>query len=154
MPSHTIDLFGHQVQPVDQKRCRDCRVQKPLAQFSKVYSNPKNQKSWYKTRCKLCDAKAGREWYHKNKDGKALTRALKASFGITADEFYRMLNEQGGGCAICGRQKTKRRLAVDHDHATGKIRGVLCHLCNQAIGQFRHDPRLLLKAVEYLQKHA
>jgi hypothetical protein len=53
--------------------------------------------------------------------------------GVTDDEYARMLEAQGGGCAICGARPKTRRLHVDHDHATGKVRGLLCHRCNRAL---------------------
>jgi hypothetical protein len=79
---------------------------------------------------------------------------LRRSFGITVADYNAMLEEQGGGCAICGRQdasQAKRRLHVDHDHATGAIRGLLCHGCNVGLGSFRDDPARLERAAEYLR---
>lgn len=67
-----------------------------------------------------------------------------------------MLQGQGGGCAICGRTRAeegiKKHLAVDHDHETKKVRGILCECCNRALGLFRHDPSLLSQAKAYLEK--
>jgi len=65
---------------------------------------------------------------------KALARknALKRRYGITPEQYDLMLERQGGGCAICGRlPKPGRRLAVDHDHATKRVRGLLCFQCNK-----------------------
>jgi hypothetical protein len=62
-----------------------------------------------------------------------------------------LLLRQGGGCAICGRTPGKISLHVDHDHETGEIRGLLCVGCNNALGQFRDDLRLLVRAGEYVQ---
>ena len=53
--------------------------------------------------------------------------------GVTDDEYARRLVAQGGGCAICGAAPKTRRLHVDHDHATGAVRGLLCHRCNRAL---------------------
>lgn len=53
-------------------------------------------------------------------------------------------------CAICRDTRGQRRLHVDHDHATGEFRGMLCHRCNQGLGQFRDNPALLLEAITYL----
>lgn len=85
---------------------------------------------------------------------------LRASFGITLVDYHRMLDAQGGVCATCGEAERRRRggkltrLAVDHCHSTGAIRGLLCSPCNQAIGLFRDDPDLLRKAAAYLERHA
>jgi hypothetical protein len=72
------------------------------------------------------------------------------------EEFYQLLAKQGGKCAICGcskRTAKDRRLAVDHDHNTGKIRGLLCSKCNTAIGMLRESLALLGAAAVYLAKH-
>lgn len=55
------------------------------------------------------------------------------ALGVTDEEYARMLAAQGGGCAICGAKPKTRRLHVDHDHASGKVRGLLCHRCNRAL---------------------
>jgi recombination endonuclease VII len=59
------------------------------------------------------------------------TRAKQ--LGVSDDEYARLLEAQGGGCAICGAKPKTRRLHVDHDHKTGKVRGLLCHRCNRAL---------------------
>lgn len=77
---------------------------------------------------------------------------LKRRFGITSDEYDSMLESQGGVCAICGEaDPTGRRLAVDHNHETGEVRGLLCIRCNRGIGNFKDSPALLQAAAEYLQ---
>ena len=83
-------------------------------------------------------------------------RHLLDTFGLTPDEYDVMFEKQGGVCAICLEpEKVKRNgkvknLAVDHDHETGAIRGLLCHHCNVGIGHLKDSPVLLLKASEYL----
>jgi len=79
---------------------------------------------------------------------------LRRQFGISADEFELMLARQGGGCAICQGPPLGRwnRFAVDHDHATGVVRGLLCVRCNRAIGLFRDDEAVLKRAVAYLNE--
>jgi hypothetical protein len=69
--------------------------------------------------------------------------------GITDDEYAGMLAEQGGGCAICGAPPKTRRLHVDHDHKTGRVRGLLCHRCNRALPVWI-TAAWLLKAARYL----
>ena len=56
-----------------------------------------------------------------------------AQLGVTDAEYDRLLAAQGGGCAICGNPPKTRRLHVDHDHKTGRVRGLLCHRCNRAL---------------------
>jgi len=76
---------------------------------------------------------------------------LRREYGITVEEYDEMLAAQGGGCAICGGPQVKRQwLAVDHDHATGEVRGLLCDPCNLAVGLFGDDPSTLQRAIDYL----
>jgi hypothetical protein len=84
---------------------------------------------------------------------------LMRNFGITVDQFADLLEAQAGRCAICGRlpeeangHKHKHRLHVDHDHKTGKVRGLLCNLCNVGLGSFKDDVDLMLDAVSYLER--
>lgn len=82
---------------------------------------------------------------------------LQREYGITLDDYNRILAEQGGGCGICGvvaaRSKAGgTRLHVDHDHATGKARGLLCDTCNRGIGQLGDDPERLRAAARYLER--
>ena len=72
-------------------------------------------------------------------------------FVFTLEKYYKLLEFQGGGCAICGRKPTKTRLSVDHCHQTGLLRGLLCMRCNRAYGLFHdNDARRLRKAADYL----
>lgn len=74
---------------------------------------------------------------------------LRVNFGMTVDEYEVLLAEQGGVCAICGSPPKKVRLAVDHDHKTGMVRGLLCGQCNRRLGE-RVTSAWLLAAYEYL----
>lgn len=76
-----------------------------------------------------------------------LTRTPK----LSTQEYRRRLSEQGGACAICSSRPTRRRLAIDHDHETGLVRGLLCTNCNLGLGNFADDPALLDKAASYLR---
>lgn len=97
--------------------------------------------------CVQCD----REYYSKHK-AQHKSRALELTYGITLEEYNDMLAKQNNCCAICSivPDKGNRRLAVDHDHLTGKIRGLLCDNCNNGLGRFKDRPDLLQKAASYL----
>jgi hypothetical protein len=91
---------------------------------------------------------------------KAVTsRTLKHYYGITLVEYENLLVAQNGVCAICRQAETStdpklnrpRRLAVDHCHTTGKIRGLLCLACNTAIGKLKDDPQLIERAAAYVR---
>ncbi len=74
-------------------------------------------------------------------------------FGITVEDYERMLAAQAGRCAICNSTEPGGRgvFHVDHDHATGTVRGLLCTNCNAGLGQFKDDPALLRAAANYLE---
>ncbi len=85
---------------------------------------------------------------------------LKKLYGLTLADFDRMLTEQGGLCAICRQPPTEavnqtgqRGLHVDHDHATGAVRGLLCTNCNGSLGKMKDSPELLRAAADYLEQH-
>lgn len=84
-------------------------------------------------------------------------RELKRDFGLSYSEFQLLLDVQGGVCALCRKASAVRtkasRLAVDHDHVTQKVRGLLCGKCNLALGLFNDDLATLRRAVEYLARH-
>ncbi len=80
---------------------------------------------------------------------------LQAQYGITLDQYYGMLEEQGGVCEICKRTpgENGHSLHVDHDHETNKNRGLLCRLCNAAIGMLQDNPELCETAACYLRRY-
>jgi hypothetical protein len=75
---------------------------------------------------------------------------MQATYGITPEEYDALLRLQNGVCKICGRTAGKRRLSVDHDHATGVVRGLLCNPCNVALGLLDENPETLRSAIRYL----
>jgi hypothetical protein len=77
---------------------------------------------------------------------------LRRNFGITPDDYDKMLHDQGGGCAICHEPPRAMRLAVDHCHDSGSVRGLLCNLCNRGIGALKDDPTILARAIQYLEE--
>lgn len=77
----------------------------------------------------------------------------KGKFKISPEEFAVMLKQVGNKCEICCEEEScKPVLSVDHSHVTGKVRGLLCHRCNSALGWFRDDPELLEQAAAYLRR--
>jgi hypothetical protein len=79
-------------------------------------------------------------------------RRLKHEYGISLDEYDKMVENQEGVCAICKKPPIGRRLAVDHDHVTGKIRGLLCHNCNVSLGLLGEDSEAIKRLLDYLEK--
>ena len=107
----------------------------------------------YKPRCKNCEICNSKR--RKRDDGDARRKAswvhgLK-KVGATPEMYERMFTEQNGLCAICVKPESNgRRLAMDHDHATGRIRGLLCRNCNMALGLLKDDVDRFVTAVGYL----
>lgn len=85
---------------------------------------------------------------------KAMLRQRCKKFGITIDDYFGMLIAQAGACKLCGRNELEngRDLAIDHCHATGKVRGLLCHPCNTVLGHVQDDAALLQKMIEYIKR--
>ena len=79
---------------------------------------------------------------------------LKTKFGITVTQYNDLLKAQQGKCAICKRRPNQntKRLAVDHNHKTSQVRGLLCYTCNRFIGWCRDDVRTFKRIVKYLQR--
>lgn len=74
-------------------------------------------------------------------------------FGMSKEQYSQLFVSQKTVCAICWRPSYKKRLAVDHDHQTKKVRGLLCDFCNRGLGMFRDEVSLLERAAKYLKKH-
>lgn len=75
---------------------------------------------------------------------------LKYKYGLTLEDYQNMFERQNGVCAICEEIEEGRMLAVDHDHKTNKVRGLLCGSCNRALGLFKDNPELISRAKEYV----
>ncbi len=93
---------------------------------------------------------AYRKEYRQRRNVEERNAYLLRTFGISNQDYDALLAAQGGGCAICGRPPSKAALHVDHDHETGRVRGLLCVGCNNALGQFRDDVELLARATSYV----
>lgn len=129
------------------KTCSTCRVEKLVADFypkarGAVYSGA----SGFNAKCKACVK-------IENAARKTNGKRLLECYGLSLEQWNEMFIKQNGCCAVCLRHQTevpKQRLQVDHNHETGKIRGLLCGPCNMAIGLFRDDTHSLSKAIQYL----
>ena len=132
--------------------CKDCQAQ-----------YKKNQKAKDPEGYRAKGRKAVQKWWRKNPErAHKLVKAyqLKHEYGLDVEEYDTMLMEQHGVCAICGEPESQSRhgkilaLAVDHDHTTGKIRGLLCSRCNLMVGLMEREPfELAGRAMLYLMKH-
>lgn len=145
---------------VGRKVCSKCAVAKPYEEFSPRV----NRKHGRHSRCKACGREAGRnqsavakrESYERRRERLLDSYRIK-NYGVTREQYDSMVEAQNGVCAICAQPETSRnkrgeikQLAVDHDHNTGVVRGLLCARCNCGLGYFRDNLALLSAASAYL----
>lgn len=125
--------------PQEVKRCATCKETKSVTDFHKAGVRG------YFTYCKRCVSLRPR----KRNDTPEQKRKwnVKRRYGITIEEAIQLLVDQGGLCAIC--REVPRRACIDHDHNTGKVRGILCHRCNVMAGAF-DDSTYRHSALRYL----
>lgn len=126
------------------KKCSKCSELKELTEFYKDKTKPDG----LRCSCKACQGETKKKSYRVIKD-----RNLRRLYGIGLNEYEEMLAKQNGVCAIYGitERVEGRALAVDHCHATGAVRGLLCSACNIALGKFEDDTERLRKAITYLR---
>lgn len=135
------------------KRCPLCKEVKPLEDFPKDPS----RKSGVHSYCRICRAADSRRRNRLRRQEGILNREnLKRkarSLGMTIEEAESIYEQVGEACMICGGPPTgnHRRLAMDHDHKTGKFRGLLCGWCNNGLGMFQDNPETLRQAARYLE---
>lgn len=127
----------------DGRTCTQCGAYKPLSDFHKH----KYAAHGVDPMCKACRLRK-RRLYGKLYPERIRNTGLRIRYGITLEDFVAMRAKQQGRCAIC--DAVDERLVVDHNHQTGKVRGLLCHLCNAMIGCAREDPVILTAALAYL----
>lgn len=109
--------------------------------------------------CVLRRQKERKPWRGRKRNKKLLSaNQMRHKYGIEPEEYERLLEEQDGVCAICGsedngfNQHGTKRFAIDHNHTTGDIRGLLCNRCNTAIGLLQDDPDIIRKAEAYVRE--
>jgi len=135
--------------------CKRCTAARRAAWYADNVATEKARvKQWQQANAERVNA-ASRE-RRRSPEAKRAQRDghLRRKYGITVEQYDAMLAAQGGVCAICGREPNPNiSLHVDHDHETGALRGLTCFRCNQAMGAFGEDPRLLRAAADYLLEH-
>lgn len=120
------------------KPCRACGGEKPSGRSRQL--------------CDPCKEQAPA--YHRTPKGKQQQEdyRLQRAYGVSLEEYYLLLRQQGGVCAVCEKvNKNGNKLSVDHDHVTGVVRGLLCYNCNRGIGWLGDSPPILLRALEYVR---
>ncbi len=147
---------------VGSKTCPKCSTEKPLEQF------PKNRRTKTGTGsyCLTCSAEmvrarretpeglqahraASKRWREANLERHA-DNSARWNYGVERGTYSALLAKQNGNCAICQTPENGMRHAIDHDHATGEVRGLLCTNCNNGLGRFKDRADLLISAAKYL----
>ena len=138
------------------KQCANCKQYKDLSDFSPTKGKAFGVNSW----CKVCITQLKNAHYTLEK---ARAEYLGRVYGLAMEDYERMLADQNGLCACCGRSETRRVgrnkrseivpvLHVDHSHTTGRIRGLLCSPCNQALGLLEEDPQRIKALLRYVEE--
>lgn len=129
------------------KHCASCDRTLQVTAFNADRSTNRGLAAY----CRECNKRKSKRRYAEHTE-RHKELHLKNEFGISFADYNRLLEEQSGGCAICGKTPAEegRRLSVDHSHDSGLVRGLLCSKHNFGIGQFDDDPVLLAKAIDYL----
>lgn len=148
------------------RKCTKCGLRKRHAKFYKA----KKGKDGLRAMCKKCCNKASTAWQTENRQSananmrrfrqnnpekarlirkRAMVRKV---YGITLEEYNEIT--AASCCEICGTKIRPNRKCLDHDHVTGKIRGLLCNGCNTGIGFFKENPEVMEAAADYIRRHA
>lgn len=127
-----------QGKPIHTSYLKWCEARLHLPHDIEVYREEQKEKQ-----------KAWDRRYYRNHKGEHKAHAMKVRYGLSIAEYSARVIAQDGRCAICG--QLTHVLSVDHDHITGRVRGLLCPLCNICIGQMGESPERLRKAAEYLE---
>lgn len=151
--------------PDNGKMCPECNFWLPKTAFKKLtsYAALKKYPDGYYWCCSDCFRK--KEWTYKEGEepnnrrarrrNKRLRRitSVEYTYGLSEKDYLEKISEQNNVCAICGTKQEGKVLCVDHNHNTGKVRGLLCHNCNIGLGNFKDNPKILESAIEYLKKY-
>lgn len=131
------------------RTCYACLKEKPINQFPYVWKRKSTKR---KNICKLCKQERYKETRKKNDVNYRFKK-----FNFTYEDYLNLLEEQGGKCAICPKtenQEYHKNFNIDHDHKTGKVRGLLCNGCNTGLGLFKDNTVNLQSAINYLNKYS
>jgi hypothetical protein len=137
--------------PENAKRCSKCRIVKLQAEFS-----PSQYAVGNGGQCSDCWRVYTTHWTKENKERRsAVSRKSRSvrllrKYQAYTDDFDQIVADQGGVCRACGGLPGVKGLHIDHDHATGLFRGLLCHLCNLALGSFDDDVDRMARAIAYV----
>jgi hypothetical protein len=144
--------------------CRVCKEDRASGEFREkhypyVATRPRPRLGYF-TLCKSCESLKNKAYFatetaeqRTNRLAKARTWWFRSKYGITEAEYDQMVDIQGGLCACCNLAPSGKGAAavlnVDHDHVTGRVRGLLCNPCNQAMGLMKDNPAMVRQLLAY-----
>lgn len=156
------------IRPLPQRKtCRDCRIEKPISAFGFSRSADSPHGFYYRTYCSSCGAERSRiygannkhrrnerlkTWRRENPDKARLNdfrKRLRHKYNMSPAQLDQLLQAQGGKCWICQEEK---RLVIDHNHETGRVRGLLCPICNTLLGRIEAYPNMITNIYAYLAR--
>lgn len=142
---------------IEIKVCSTCKKEKPISEFR---SRGGAFKHLLKSRCNKCLYAFHKEWVENNQD-KVKDYRVKDKWtilkrckrrNISPEELVSVYEAQGGCCAICKNKIELNNSAIDHNHSTNEFRGILCKMCNRALGMFKDSEEILHNAIDYLKE--
>lgn len=150
MPAKAVYLDLDTIQhTADEKFCGGCKTTKSAANFYRS----RYQRDGLQSQCKTCQHQQRSVWNDQNpvRLKEQRRRAdVRRKFGITLEQYNQLMQSE---CEVCGGTgDSLGRMALDHDHKTGAIRGVLCGKCNMALGLCTDDPSRLRALADYLER--
>ena len=155
-PKRTYDVeHGSQKIREGRKKCSSCHQSKFLNDFWK----DKHASTGFSCQCKSCKGEKHKQWRDSGGGIESRTRAYRRrswkqhGININIEEYDNLFSQQKGKCAICGRHQSemKFRLAVDHNHTTGLVRGLLCNKCNFVVAAIESNGDKIEKAKSYIK---
>ena len=123
------------------KTCTCCKVSLPDNKFYK--RTYKSGRVGLQPKCKTCDGKLRVKYYRKHD-------TIRRKLNISDEDYQKLMQSHDGTCDVCGRSITK--VCIDHNHLTGKVRGLLCNNCNTALGLVGDNVSTLTKLIQYLEQ--
>jgi hypothetical protein len=122
---------------------RECTVCHRILEINhQNFYKSKRSVNGFREQCRSCVSEYNRT--------RGWANHIRRKYGMVPEDYHRMFDEQDGRCLIC-EIETKEKLHIDHDHATGVIRGLLCTNCNRALGHGQDDPEILRKLADYVE---
>lgn len=138
------------------KVCPNCQEEKPLTDYHRNRAKANGRHSY----CRDCNRARAKKWGQSEESKKLKIEyqrnyILRKIYGITEEIYKSILDKQGGKCAICQKpaESFKKRLAVEHCHRTGFIRGLCCTYCNRGLASYHDKPDYFRRAADYLEQN-